>query len=151
MKKCIYLTFSETFLVFLVRPKSFFLSKTDLLKMTSPLSLMAKNPLSPSEYPWRLVTHYPSVGPDSRARGPKKAWNTCNFLDRNCLRRFFKKQMVKPPIPRNYPDSSGKIAWARSLLQHLKYFMDCIYWNCEVLLLIYVSFCLRKGGHSFFG
>ena len=38
--------------------------------------------------------------------------------------RFFKKQVVKPPIPRNYPDSSGKIAWARSLLQHLKYFME---------------------------
>ena len=40
------------------------------------------------------------------------------------ITRFFKKQMSKPPIPRNYPDSSGKIAWARSLLQHLKYFME---------------------------
>lgn len=26
--------------------------------------------------------------------------------------------------PRNYPDASGKIAWARSLLQHLKFFME---------------------------
>ena len=25
---------------------------------------------------------------------------------------------------RNYPDSSGRIAWARSLLAHLKYFME---------------------------
>ena len=40
------------------------------------------------------------------------------------ITKFFKKQMSKPPIPRNYPDSSGKIAWARSLLSHLKYFME---------------------------
>ena len=40
------------------------------------------------------------------------------------ITKFFKKQLQKPPIPRNYPDSSGRIAWARSLLQHLKYFME---------------------------
>ena len=40
------------------------------------------------------------------------------------ITKFFKKQIQRPPIPRNYPDSSGKIAWARSLLAHLKYFMD---------------------------
>ena len=31
---------------------------------------------------------------------------------------------TKPPIPRNFPDSSGRIAWARSLLMHLTYFME---------------------------
>ena len=40
------------------------------------------------------------------------------------ITKFFKKQVAKPPIPRNYPDSSGRIAWARSLLAHLKYFME---------------------------
>ena len=25
------------------------------------------------------------------------------------ITRFFKKQVTKPPIPRNYPDSSGRI------------------------------------------
>ena len=53
-------------------------------------------------------------------------WKFLSFICLSTISRyrFFKKQVVKPPIPRNYPDSSGKIAWARSLLQHLKYFME---------------------------
>ncbi|CAB4063578.1 DNAH [Lepeophtheirus salmonis] len=37
---------------------------------------------------------------------------------------FFKKQTNQPPVPRNFPDSSGRIGWARSLLLHLKFFME---------------------------
>ena len=29
------------------------------------------------------------------------------------IAKFFKKQNSRPPIPRNFPDASGKIAWAR--------------------------------------
>jgi hypothetical protein len=29
------------------------------------------------------------------------------------IAKFFKKQVSKPPIPRNFPESSGRIAWAR--------------------------------------
>lgn len=41
------------------------------------------------------------------------------------IAKFFKKQVQRPPIPRNFPDSSGKIAWTRSLLQHLRYQYCC--------------------------
>ena len=40
------------------------------------------------------------------------------------IAKFFKKQVGRPPIPRSFPDSSGRITWARSLLQHLRYFME---------------------------
>ncbi len=33
------------------------------------------------------------------------------------IAKFFKKQVARPPIPRSFPDSSGRITWARSLLQ----------------------------------
>ena len=38
-------------------------------------------------------------------------------ISKERLAKFFKKQVSRPPIPRSFPDSSGKIAWARSLLQ----------------------------------
>ena len=38
--------------------------------------------------------------------------------------RFFKKQQSNAPVPRNFPETSGRIYWVRSLLHHLKHFID---------------------------
>ena len=38
--------------------------------------------------------------------------------------KLFKKQQNNPPVPRNYPDESGKIYWVRSLVNHLKQYID---------------------------
>ena len=38
--------------------------------------------------------------------------------------RFFKKQQNNAPVPRNFPETSGRIYWVRSLLYHLKHFID---------------------------
>ena len=38
--------------------------------------------------------------------------------------RFFKKQHNNAPVPRNFPETSGRIYWVRSLLYHLKHFID---------------------------
>ena len=38
--------------------------------------------------------------------------------------KLFKKQQNNPPVPRNYPDESGRIYWVRSLLNHLKQYID---------------------------
>ena len=38
--------------------------------------------------------------------------------------RFFKKQQHNAPVPRNFPETSGRIYWVRSLLYHLKHFID---------------------------
>ena len=38
--------------------------------------------------------------------------------------RFFKKQQANAPVPRNFPETSGRIYWVRSLLYHLKHFID---------------------------
>lgn len=35
--------------------------------------------------------------------------------------KFFKKQQGLPPVPRNFPDISGRIYWVRSLLSHLRW------------------------------
>ena len=38
--------------------------------------------------------------------------------------KCFKKQGSKAPIARVYPETAGKVYWVRSLLYHLKYFID---------------------------
>ena len=38
--------------------------------------------------------------------------------------KIFKKYKNNPPLPRNYPDESGSIFWVRSLLSHLKQYID---------------------------
>ena len=38
--------------------------------------------------------------------------------------KTFKKQGSKAPIARVYPETAGKVYWVRSLLYHLKYFID---------------------------
>ena len=40
------------------------------------------------------------------------------------ISRFFKKQQNRAPLPRNYPYTSGRIQWVRSLLKHLRHFID---------------------------
>ena len=45
-----------------------------------------------------------------------------NEMDR--IRKFFERRKNRPPLPRNYPLTSGKIQWVRSLLNHLKRFID---------------------------
>ena len=45
-----------------------------------------------------------------------------NEMDR--IMKFFKKQQTSAPVPRNYPSTSGRIYWVRSLLYHLKHFID---------------------------
>ena len=38
--------------------------------------------------------------------------------------KVFKKQNVKAPVARIFPETAGKVYWVRSLLFHLKYFID---------------------------
>jgi len=49
----------------------------------------------------------------------------CFKLEMERIAKFFKKQQSMPPVPRNFPDASGRILWVRSLLSHLAKFIDC--------------------------
>ena len=45
-------------------------------------------------------------------------------IEMDRITKFFKRQQTIAPVPRNYPDTSGRIYWVRSLLYHLKHFID---------------------------
>jgi Dynein heavy chain, N-terminal region 1 len=45
-------------------------------------------------------------------------------IEMDRITKFFKRQQASAPVPRNYPDTSGRIYWVRSLLYHLKHFID---------------------------
>jgi dynein heavy chain len=45
-------------------------------------------------------------------------------IEMDRITKFFKRQQGFAPVPRNYPDTSGRIYWVRSLLYHLKHFID---------------------------
>ena len=42
------------------------------------------------------------------------------------IAKIFKRYKNNPPIPRNYPDESGSIYWVRSLLSHLRQYIDLL-------------------------
>ena len=48
----------------------------------------------------------------------------CFQSEIEAVMKFFKKQQNKAPIPRMYPETAGKIYWVRSLLYHMKYYID---------------------------
>ena len=42
------------------------------------------------------------------------------------IAKIYKKYKNNPPIPRNYPEESGNIYWVRSLLAHLRQYIDLL-------------------------
>ena len=55
---------------------------------------------------------------------------TCFRAEMDRVNKFFKKQQGQTgTLPRNYPETAGKIYWIRSLLYHLKYFIDHFHAN----------------------
>ena len=48
----------------------------------------------------------------------------CFQAEMDGVLKTFKKQSSKAPIARVYPETAGKVYWVRSLLYHLKYFID---------------------------
>ena len=48
----------------------------------------------------------------------------CFQTEMDTVLKAFKKQNSKAPIARLYPETAGKVYWVRSLLFHLRYFID---------------------------
>ena len=53
----------------------------------------------------------------------------CFQAEMEGVMKVFKKQNSKAPIARIYPETAGKVYWVRSLLFHLKYFIDHFHAN----------------------